>query len=544
MMDENQLPPEELIDPETGVLEDVQQEEDDDDDIVHDQLPSVEEAKANAKLEEANRNSNRSLEAGGEDVDDPAAVEKPRRSCWRICCYSCCCLCLAFVLIIVLAVAVQSPSRNSRRSGPRHKSNTEKGVQTLAPGTYEPRFNEVKDFLTGISDIDALQDENSPQYKAALWIADQDMMHLDIDDDGFLERYATATFYFAMNGPRWPLHLDFLSGKDTCKWNHVGFSNNKQPRHVGVNCKGSKHVKELFFSEKWLEGNFPPEMELLKELKYISIFQNPGIDSEFPTVLRRLPKLQYLAFHFCALSGPIPTWIGEMTSLTSLVLSNNALFGTVPDSIKKLTKLEQLFLDDQGLAGDIDLFKPLTNLRALLIEDNQFQGTLTEEMLDQWKHIEILDVSGNNLTNAGDSLPANLFTRKNLTVVDLHTNAFKGSIPDIPAKNHMMQFLALHENSLTGSIPSTIARLEKLTHLDLSMNDLGGDFPTNLGIMTELKYFFASLNSFNKGSIPAFLKELPKLEDLSLKGTNRAGTLPEWLGNMPNLTLLDLGKLH
>ena len=74
-------------------------------------------------------------------------------------------------------------------------------------------------------------------------------------------------------------------------------------------------------------GEFPDEMRLLEELTYISVYRNPDIDSKFPEALRKIPKLEYLAMHFCDLEGTIPSWIGEMTSLTSLILSNNDLTG-------------------------------------------------------------------------------------------------------------------------------------------------------------------------------------------------------------------------
>lgn len=161
MMEENQIP---IEDPEAADLEDVQQ----DDEVIHDQLPSIEEAKANAKLDIAPDN-------------DPTAT-KPRRRClW----YSCCCVCVALILVVVLAAAaphVEVKPTSNRVDG----SNS--GLETLAPGTFEPRFNYVKDFLSGLSDSDALNSEGSPQQLAAKWIADEDVLHLALDDDGFVER--------------------------------------------------------------------------------------------------------------------------------------------------------------------------------------------------------------------------------------------------------------------------------------------------------------------------------------------------------------------
>lgn len=89
---------------------------------------------------------------------------------------------------------------------------------------------------------------------------------------------------------------------------------------------GSSHFPNST-AENWIRGAFPDEIALLDQLKYISVYHNPGVGGAFPRAVRNIPKLEYLAMHFCALEGPIPTWIGEMTSLTALVLSNNDLTG-------------------------------------------------------------------------------------------------------------------------------------------------------------------------------------------------------------------------
>jgi len=80
-------------------------------------------------------------------------------------------------------------------------------------------------------------------------------------------------------------------------------------------------------AEKWLKGAFPDELRLLEDLRFVSVYRNSGLAGEFPSVFRKLPKLEYLALHFCGIKGQLPDWLGEMTSLTSLVLSNNDFTG-------------------------------------------------------------------------------------------------------------------------------------------------------------------------------------------------------------------------
>jgi hypothetical protein len=90
------------------------------------------------------------------------------------------------------------------------------------------RFDQIKILLTSseISSSTNLQNTESPQYKAAAWISNDDERQLDIpesiDDEEaykFVQRYVMAVFYFALGGPSWPRQVSFLSGEATCDWN-------------------------------------------------------------------------------------------------------------------------------------------------------------------------------------------------------------------------------------------------------------------------------------------------------------------------------------
>jgi len=146
------------------------------DEPIHDQLPSVEEARANADL----------------DNTDPKGDAATRKSRFRFCCFTCCCLCGAFLFILILAITVPQMASEGNQNK-NHNNGRDKGQSTLAPGAFEPRFDVVRDFLTGFSNASDLGREDSPQKRAAQWIADEDILHLSMDDENFLERYALAT---------------------------------------------------------------------------------------------------------------------------------------------------------------------------------------------------------------------------------------------------------------------------------------------------------------------------------------------------------------
>ena len=203
----------------------------DDDDQVHDQLPSVEEAKANADLENG--------DAG-----------KTRSRC-RWCCYTCCCICTTFILVLVLAVVIaemRAEKEMAGRNSSTHTStHTKNKAATLAPGTHESRIGYVKSYLETFTDRKVLNRESSPQHKAAQWIADEDVLHLPINDETFLERYALATLYFSTDGPNWENNLSFLTEKPVCDWNQVVYAGDDSTRYVGASCQGGKGIDQLFF---------------------------------------------------------------------------------------------------------------------------------------------------------------------------------------------------------------------------------------------------------------------------------------------------------
>lgn len=200
----------------------------DDDDQVHDQLPSVEEAKANADLENGDGS-------------------KTRSRCW-CCFYICCCLCTSFILALVLAIVIAELQAESHMAEMNVSStNTKNEAVTLAPGTHESRFDNVKAYLSTFSDEKVLSRAGSPQHKAAQWIADQDVLHLPINDETFLERYALATLFYATDGPNWEINLGFLTEKPVCEWHHVAFAADDSPRYIGASCQESTSIEQLFF---------------------------------------------------------------------------------------------------------------------------------------------------------------------------------------------------------------------------------------------------------------------------------------------------------
>lgn len=90
------------------------------------------------------------------------------------------------------------------------------------------RMPEVVEFLTDhvISTKESLQDPTSPQFKAALWMADIDILEYKIPlsatdkTSRFIQHYAMVVLCstYTLNGQAWKSQFNFLPQMDECKF--------------------------------------------------------------------------------------------------------------------------------------------------------------------------------------------------------------------------------------------------------------------------------------------------------------------------------------
>lgn len=119
---------------------------------------------------------------------------------------------VAITVITVLIVQSQSTVDGQAKAYPFIQGNTE-------------RYLAIKEYITtkrGISHEDHLSFESSPAYIAAQWMAHGDKAAYPVpstNDLEFDERYALTVLYFATGGDRdWHYDLNWLSEKHVCQW--------------------------------------------------------------------------------------------------------------------------------------------------------------------------------------------------------------------------------------------------------------------------------------------------------------------------------------
>ena len=118
---------------------------------------------------------------------------------------------------------------------------------TLAPTTA--RLNSIISRVLPLSpDPSVFTNLSSPQYQAALWVSDEDLLRLPTDSPRLVQRYLLAVFYFAMDGDTWvecgrpdticggnPDDFTWLYGTESeCDW-------------LGLNCNSAGQVHRIFF---------------------------------------------------------------------------------------------------------------------------------------------------------------------------------------------------------------------------------------------------------------------------------------------------------
>lgn len=122
------------------------------------------------------------------------------------------------------------------------------------------RLKETLAFLADYTDAETLLVFNSPQRRAALWMAHEDALQREIPGVGkdveewqFLQRYALVVLYFAMqdNGPwKYPQLYFAAPKKHECNWNYpFQRSTDDSVFSMGAICNEKKQVTKLIIGE-------------------------------------------------------------------------------------------------------------------------------------------------------------------------------------------------------------------------------------------------------------------------------------------------------
>ncbi|XP_050125952.1 probable LRR receptor-like serine/threonine-protein kinase At3g47570 isoform X3 [Malus sylvestris] len=371
----------------------------------------------------------------------------------------------------------------------------------------------------------------------------------------------------------------------------VNFTRNKLvgkiPSEIGLLSK----LQEFVLKFNNVTGQVPPSLGNLSSLQVLSLSSN-NLMGNIPSSLGQLKKLTFLGLGLNRLFGSIPSSIYNMSSLVTFSIPINQIQGSIPSDIgKSLPNLEIFIVNSNQLTGsippsifnvtsvwyfdvginnligrvpnlqklhnllhfsilnnsigsgkdgDLSFLSDLTNatqLQALIINDNNFGGTLPMSIANLSTKLEWFWVHRNQIYG---SIPSGIGNLVSLETLGLGKNSFTGSIPSDMGKLSNLGALQISHNTLSGNIPSSLRNLTKLFYLELDGNHLEGSIPSSLGECHWLQSLSVSYNLLN-GTIPKQVFRLPSLSiSLDLSNNLFTGFLPPEVGNFHSLSKLDL----
>uniref|UniRef100_A0A7S4IL01 Uncharacterized protein n=1 Tax=Odontella aurita TaxID=265563 RepID=A0A7S4IL01_9STRA len=260
---------------------------------------------------------------------------------------------MAIALSVALRMRASSQSSSSSRPSPPRS-----GPSPSPPPSS--RLESILKLASTVSNSETLvEGSQSPQRKAAEWLANDDGLRLallpEIFSERIIQRYIVAVLYFSTGGTTsWRRQLNFLSESHECDWSEKleveERGGGSRVIDMGVSlCDGwYTLVSEITISGNNLTGTIPPELGALSMLTFLNLGWNENIRGRIPPALGSTTRLEYLRLEGCDLSGEIPA--AELVNLSQLE--------------------DAAFYGNRRLTGNLDDMCPLRskNLRQLQAE--------------------------------------------------------------------------------------------------------------------------------------------------------------------------------
>ncbi|XP_019051725.1 PREDICTED: leucine-rich repeat receptor-like protein kinase PEPR1 [Nelumbo nucifera] len=228
-----------------------------------------------------------------------------------------------------------------------------------------------------------------------------------------------------------------------------------------------------------LSGNqFSCSIPSSPELNYMHLQRNRFTGS-LPSLLLNSSSLMSLDLGYNN-SGGIPSWIGELSELRVLLLKENNFSGPIPEQLCQLNRTLFMDLSLNNFVGSIP--QCLNNISFGRIDDMEYP------FYPRY---------------SGDWCVKIIFL---VSVLDLSCNHLTGKIPSEIGDLHKIIALNLSHNFLTRSIPKSFSKLRHLESLDLSCNNLSGEIPPQLIELHSLAVFSVAYNNLSGRSLPDGVK--------------------------------------
>ncbi|CAB9519794.1 expressed unknown protein [Seminavis robusta] len=347
--------------------------------------------------------------------------------------------------------------------------------------------------------LQALNNPRSPQSLALDWLF-EDPKQLEYSTDKQIQRFALATFYFALNGELWMNRTNWLSYDfDECLW-HTDLEPQERVCVTATTPVQDSEYQALVMHTNDMVGNLPKETWLLTSLSTVALFEQP-VRGELPEEVGSLTNMKDLTLRQLVLTGSLPSTLGRLGQLTSLKMDKNWFHGSIPSEFGRMENIQHIYLSRNNLSGPLpsDL-GVLPNLEVLSIHSNAISGMIPTE-LGLLPKLQKAYLSNNQFTGV---LPLELITEltaSSLQILDLGNNKISGTLPASLGLLTNAHTLDLYGNQITGSLPTELGLLENVSSILLDSNHLTGTVPSQLGLLTNLDALSLENNALS-GSLP------------------------------------------
>nr|XP_019701563.1 receptor-like protein EIX2 [Elaeis guineensis] len=255
----------------------------------------------------------------------------------------------------------------------------------------------------------------------------------------------------------------------------------------------------------------------LTSLTMFDLSWNYHLNATIPHWLFNISNLVHLDLGRCGLPDRLLFSIGDLQHLKILNLFGNQITREFFPNLASLSHLEHLDMSRNKISGKVPKsIEKLHNLVELDLSDNKNISGEIPEFIGNLIHLQVLDLSGNEISGEIPKIIGNLI---HLQTLDLSENKINGEIPDLFDKLHRLHDLRLSRNCITGTIQRFIrnqCKLNILQTLDLSYNNISGEIPKILGQLSALQSLQLFSNSFTGHLTEAHFANLTRLEVLYL----------------------------
>lgn len=362
--------------------------------------------------------------------------------------------------------------------------------------------------------------QQTPQFKAANWLINEDARQLDVSDDLLEQRYILALIYFSTNGDDWT-QCSFDPNVEEC----VYFDSTYQSEFTEMSFLSSEH--ECTWFQTYCSSD-----NVVREL---TLYQN-NLTGTIVTEIAALRKLRRLRLNANNMSGTLPSELGSMKHLADLEVQANKLQGTLPEEIFDIDTLQSLNVAINNFEGPVpDKFDNLKNIKGIHMFENSFEGTIPES-IGRMPFLSFVLMFKNKFTG---TIPTNLLNKSRMKQILLYENRLTGTLPSDVGQMRSLERLMLNDNKLEGTLPEELYDLENLQWLYLQSNKFTGSILPKIDKMKSLKRGLFRWNDFS-GTVPAEIGNLTELEYLWFHYNSFEGSMPDQICELKDRKLVSL----